>query len=155
VFELPLWVTAHLEGLAYAYAIWNGDAEERQIAWTEVAVLALDIVLLHAHPHIWVEVLTVVLELGVALSVALRSNKVWPLVFASVVVAAALTVIAQIVHPVSGWAYVTVMLVWWYLECLILVIGAWRAGRARSRGTGLATAWNITGGGGDAGRHPL
>lgn len=131
VFTLPLWVTAHAEGVAFAYAIWKGDAEARLIAWTETGVLALDIFMLDVHPHLWVEVLGVVIELGVVLSVALRTTKTWPLVYASAVLASALTILAQVVHPVSRWAYVTGEFVWWYLECVILVVSAWRATQAR------------------------
>lgn len=133
MFELPLWVTAHVEGLAYGYAIWRGDAEERLIGWTEAGVLALDIVLLDAHPHLWVEAISVMIELGVVLSVALRSNKVWPLAYASAVLASALTIFAQTLHPVGLWAYVTTKFVWYYLECLILVVGTWRETVDRKR----------------------
>ncbi|CAN7416072.1 hypothetical protein LJR225_002662 [Phenylobacterium sp. LjRoot225] len=133
LFELPTWVTAHVEGLAYAYAIWNGDAEEQVIGWALAAVLALDIVLLHANPHLGVEIISVMIELGVGLSVALRSDKAWPLLYASAALACALTVFAQIIHPVSLWAYVTGKFVWYYLECLILVIGASRAAAERRR----------------------
>ncbi|CAN7416099.1 hypothetical protein LJR225_002663 [Phenylobacterium sp. LjRoot225] len=129
---LPLWLTFHVQGLAYAYAIWNGDAEERLIGWVEAGVLALDIVLLDTHVgNISVELLSVIIDVGIALSVALRSNKTWPLAYSAVALATLLTVVAQLVAPVSHWAYVTTLFVWIYLECLVLVVGAWRAGRAR------------------------
>jgi hypothetical protein len=133
MFELPPWVTAHVEGLAFGYAIWRGGAEERLIGWTEAGVLASAIVLLDAHPHLWVEAISVMIELGVVLSVALRSNKAWPLLYASTVLASALTIFAQVLHPVGLWAYVTTKFVWYYLECLILVAGTWRASVNRRR----------------------
>jgi hypothetical protein len=133
MFELPLWVTAHVEGLAYGYAIWKGGAEERLIGWTEAGILAVAIALLGAHPHLWVEVVSVTVELGVVLSLALRSNKIWPLVYASTVLVSALTIFAQTLHPVGLWAYVTTKFVWYYLECVILVVGTWRASVDRKR----------------------
>jgi hypothetical protein len=133
VFTLPLWITAHVEGLCYGYAIWKGDFEVRLIACAETLVLMLDIILIDAHPHLAVEIVSVMIELGVALSVALRSDKAWPLAYSATVVACALTTLAQMIHPVSLWAYVTAELCWFYLECLILVLAASRAARSTGR----------------------
>lgn len=145
VFTLPPWITVLLQVLTIAYAIWDGDVEERLVGWEGAAVLTLDLVYLRpGSRNTTVEYLSIVLELGVALAVALRSNKTWPMVYSSVVLATALTAIAQAAHPVSRWAYGTVQLVWVYLEILIVAAATWRAGRARraicSQGVGGGAA---------------
>jgi hypothetical protein len=120
VFTLPIWLTFHVQGLVYAGAIWNGDVEEQLIGWVEACVLALDIILLNPRGgNISVEILSMIIDLGAAVSVVLRSNKAWPMAYSAVAL------------PVSRWAYVTALFVWFYLECLILVVATWRAGRAR------------------------
>jgi hypothetical protein len=132
VFTLPIWLTFHVQGLVYAGAIWNGDVEEQLIGWVEACVLALDIILLNPRGgNISVEILSMIIDLGAAVSVVLRSNKAWPMAYSAVALATLLTALAQVVLPVSRWAYVTALFVWFYLECLILVVATWRAGRAR------------------------
>lgn len=134
VFTLPFWFTPHIQGLAYAYAIWHGSTEERLIAWVETGVMALDLALIGAPAgRINVEILSVIIDLGVALSVALRSDKAWPIAYSAAALAALSTVVAQMIDPVSRWAYVTALFVWIYLECLILVVGARRADVERKR----------------------
>jgi hypothetical protein len=149
-FTLPIWFTPLVQASAVAYAVWNGDIEERLVGWETAVILALDTYFLKQRAGIQsIEFLSITVDLGVALAVALRSNKTWPLAYSAAVLATLLTLIAQMIDPVSRWAYVTVQFVWIYLECLILVIGARRARRARravvTQGTGGGSIVNVAG----------
>jgi hypothetical protein len=137
IFTLPIWFTPLVQALACTYAIANGDVEERLVAWEYAVVASIDYIFVFQHK--WYPVLDMVsgiVDLGVAMSVSMRSPKIWPIAYSAVTLISLATTMAQNVIAVSHWAYVTALFVWIYLQCLILAVGARRAGRAR-RDAGL------------------
>lgn len=137
IFALPIWFTPLVQGLTCAYAISNGDVEERLVAWEYAVVASLDYIFVFQHKwYPGLDMISGVVDLGVALAVAMRSSKLWPIAYSAVTLVDMATIMTQNIIAVGNWAYVTAELVWIYLQCLILVVGTWRAGRAR-RDTGL------------------
>jgi hypothetical protein len=136
-FTLPIWFTPLVQALACAYAISKGDVEERLVAWEYAVVASIDYIFVFQHKwYPGLDMVSGIVDLGVAMSVAMRSSKIWPIAYSAVTLVSLATTMAQNVIAVSGWAYGTAMFVWVYLQCLILVVGAWRAGRVR-RDAGL------------------
>ena len=136
VFMLPVWVMPHSLGLACGYAILEGEAEERLIGWTETGFMALEgaLYLSNVSPRAHgLNIAATAVELGVVLSVALRSNKLWPMVYASAVLVALMTMVAAAVLEANWWARGTANFVWNYLEIVTLVSGTWCAARDRRR----------------------
>jgi hypothetical protein len=129
MFVLPVWVTPHVIGLSTGYAIWAGGVEERVVAWSEVALSVLDfIVVYRAHGNMaavsaWY-MISYTVELGLLLAVSLRSDKIWPLVSASVTLVGMMTLLAGAAARVDNWAYGTALIVWTYVGCGALVLGA-------------------------------
>ncbi len=134
IYRLPIWVMPHSEGLAFGYAILKGGTEERIVGFGESLILAVQIVLI---PRILTPIhgdaLLGPLDLGFLLTVALRSEKFWPMAYCSVSLVSAMTLVTATFFPIDRWAYGTAMFVWNYLQCLIVVVATWRTSRAAKR----------------------
>jgi hypothetical protein len=61
----------------------------------------------------------------VFVSLALRSQRTWTLVAASVAIVSSATLVANFLAPVSSWAVGTAVLVWFYAMNLVILVGAW------------------------------
>lgn len=121
---------------AVLLAALKGDWEERTFAALQAVFILLDAVddyrVLGA--HLGQEPLQDLANLAVALVLALRSDKFWPMAAASLALAMVMTETAQHVAHVQTSAYSIAQGVWEVLLDLVLLIGAvnaWRARRAR------------------------
>lgn len=141
VYRLPFWAVSHGSGLAYGYAILRGGREERLIACVETLVLAAGIVMeftLKPTAYASVGAIVISLEFAACTTVMFGSNETWLLAYCSTVLVSLLTFLVALAFPISGWAYGTAGYVWNYLECLILVLAATRAGPGREKEERLA-----------------
>jgi hypothetical protein len=154
VFVLPFWVTPLVLEATYVYAIRRGDSEERTVAWWETGVLVTDILLWdtyrgHVERAVIWHCVGSLIQFSVILTVMFRSNKLWPMIYASTVLVCLMTAVTEHFVKVSGWAYGTTIFVWSYLECLILGVATWRAARARRAicilGAGDRSVVNVAG----------
>lgn len=142
VFVLPLWVMPLSVGLACGYAILEGEVEERVIGCARAIFLAIETILYmsEASPNgLAQDFLFLGALFAVSLAVALRSNKLWPLIYSAVTLVAAMTVLATVLISVGPWARGTANFVWSCLQIAALAAGTWRVARSRRQLAIVAT----------------
>jgi len=123
-----------------AIAVWRGRDDERLAAGGLLANWALSILLVRANDGMtseatqWEIFIVDAALLGLYLWIALRSRRYWPLFAAGFQVLVVVTHLGRAVDPrVSGWAYITVGLIWAYLVLFTIGYGAWTAPRHAGR----------------------
>lgn len=131
-YQLPIWVWPTVLMAVCAAAVWRGRDFERLAAGVELASWSLTLVVFRARSEStqW-EVLAIDVILFVALLwIAMRSARYWPLFAAGFQLLALITHFAHAVDAlVSGWAYLTAVLIWNYLTLFAIGWGAITAPR--------------------------
>ncbi len=131
-YQLPVWVWPLVLMSVCVIAAWRGRDEERLAAAGELATWALTMVVFRSRSEDtqWAVVPIDVFLLALFIWIALRSRRYWPLF------AAAFQLLAVGMHlarafdaGISGWAYLTAMLLWNYLALLAIGYGSWTAPR--------------------------
>jgi hypothetical protein len=113
-----------------ALALWRGRDDERLAAAGTLANWAISLVVFRSNSEAtqWY-VMAVDSALMVLLVwLALRSQRYWPLFAAAFALLMVLTHIAHALDTgVTGWAYLTAILIWSYLGLFAIGYGAWTA----------------------------
>ena len=115
-----------------AIAVWRGRDLERLAAGAELATWALTLLVFKSRSEStqWAVLAIDVALFAVLLWIALRSTRYWPLLAAGFQLLALLTHFAHAVDAlVSGWAYLTAILIWNYLTLVAIGYGAVTAPR--------------------------
>jgi hypothetical protein len=115
-----------------AIAVWRGRDLERLAAGAELATWALTLLVFKSRSEStqWAVLAIDVALFAVLLWIALRSTRYWPLLAAGFQLLALLTHFAHAVDAlVSGWAYLTAILIWNYLTLFAIGYGAVTAPR--------------------------
>ena len=136
------WVLVGLGSAALIFALLLGGREER-IYGAAKAVAALSNLLVGTNSSTGTVIREAVIDLAlfaVVLPLALKSNKVWPLVAASVCLATLMTAAAQMLIHATPTAYGIAQGAWALLADLVVALGAWNVWRARRQGDGRAEA---------------
>ena len=132
MYQLPIWVwPAALLGVC-AIAIWRGRDEERLAAAGELATWALTLLVFQSRSEStqWSVLAIDALLLMLFIWIALRSRRYWPLCAAGFQLLAVVTHVGRTLDTsVSGWAYLTAVLIWNYLTLFTIGYGAWTAPR--------------------------
>jgi hypothetical protein len=118
---------------ANGFALWKGGAAER----TYALCVVLGTLCLASGGSLWGdhpgrEILIGAGGLIVAVSLALSTDKWWPLAAASVQLVGLATTIGQQMMHFDGWAYGTAQILWDYTNDLIIAWGTYCTLRARS-----------------------
>lgn len=128
--QLPVWVwPAALLGVC-AIAAVRGRDNERLAAAGYLAAWALSLVVFRAHSEDmqWALAAIDTCLFGLVLYIALVSHRYWPLVVAAMQLLAVVTYLARSLDSaISGWAYLTAVLVWNYLALFVIGYAAWTA----------------------------
>jgi hypothetical protein len=129
-YQLPPWVwPAVLVGVC-AIAVWRGGDEERLGAGTILLGWSLSSLVFKAYSEEtqWAMLAIDAAEFAVFLWLALRSRRYWTLFVAAFKLLIVITHIAHALdNSVSGWAYLTAVLLWSYLSLYIVGYAAWTA----------------------------
>jgi hypothetical protein len=118
-------------------AFWRGQDDERLAAAATLANWAITLVVFQplSNETQWAMMAVDAVLLVLMVWLALRSNRYWPLFTAGF---ALLVVVTHIAHAldtgVSGWAYLTAILIWSYLSLFTIGYGAWTAPYVRAAG---------------------
>lgn len=115
-----------------AVAVWRGRDLERLAAGAELATWALTLLVFKSRSEStqWAVLAIDVALFAVLLWIALRSTRYWPLLAAGFQLLALITHFAHAVDAVvSGWAYLTAILIWNYLTLFAIGYGAITAPR--------------------------
>jgi hypothetical protein len=118
-------------------AFWRGQDDERLAAAATLANWAITLVVFQplSDETQWAMMAVDAVLLVLMVWLALRSNRYWPLFTAGF---ALLVVVTHIAHAldtgVSGWAYLTAILIWSYLSLFTIGYGAWTAPYVRAAG---------------------
>lgn len=115
-----------------AIAVWRGRDLERLAAGAELATWALTLLVFKSRSEStqWAVLAIDVALFAVLLWIALRSTRYWPLLAAGFQLLALITHFAHAVDAVvSGWAYLTAILIWNYLTLFAIGYGAITAPR--------------------------
>jgi hypothetical protein len=144
LYQLPIWVWPTALLSVCAIAVWRGRDEERLAAAAELATWALTLLVFRSRSEStqWSVLVIDSLLFVLFLWLALRSRRYWPLFAAGFQLLAVVTHIGRTLDTsVSGWAYLTAVLIWNYLTLFTIGYGAWTAsanahdvGRTGSRG---------------------
>src|SRR5882757_7154799 len=135
-----------LLGLCAGFAIWRGGAPER-VAAGSLLLAALATALSFTafqgrfqRPEIGVMV-TDMLLVAALYSLALRSNRIWPMLLAALQLSSVLVHLAKIVDlAMAAWVYQFLLKIWAYPMIALLVVGTVRH-RARLARFGADQAW--------------
>jgi hypothetical protein len=138
MFVLPSWVTLAATVAVAGLAFVRGGGVERLVGGLALA----DFLWSRTHHYVYGADMGQELAHDTAVAlvmtlIAVRANAYWTLASAAVWVVSAGTEVAQILAPVSRWAYGAAEITWYYLFLASLAWGAWRAPARRAR---LATA---------------
>lgn len=131
-YQLPVWVWPTVLLSVCALAAWRGRDPERLAAAGYLAAWALTVVVFKdgSRDIQWAVMLIDLGLLVLLLGLALRSRRFWPLFVAAFQTLAVGTHAARALDTgVSGWAYLTAVLVWGYLAMAAIGYGAWTAPR--------------------------
>lgn len=115
-----------------AIAVWRGRDLERLAAGAELATWALTLLVFKSRSEStqWAVLAIDVALFAVLLWIALRSMRYWPLLAAGFQLLALITHFAHAVDAlISGWAYLTAILIWNYLTLFAIGYGAITAPR--------------------------
>lgn len=115
-----------------AIAVWRGRDLERLAAGAELATWALTLLVFKSRSEStqWAVLAIDVALFAVLLWIALRSTRYWPLLAAGFQLLALITHFAHAVDAlISGWAYLTAILIWNYLTLFAIGYGAITAPR--------------------------
>lgn len=115
-----------------AIAVWRGRDLERLAAGAELATWALTLLVFRSRSEStqWAVLAIDIALFVVLLWIALRSLRYWPLFAAGFQLLALITHFAHAVDAlVSGWAYLTAVLIWNYLTLYAIGWGAITAPR--------------------------
>jgi hypothetical protein len=118
-------------------AFWRGQDDERLAAAATLANWAIILVVFQplSEETQWAMMAVDAVLLVLMVWLALRSNRYWPLFTAGF---SLLIVVTHIAHAldtgVSGWAYLTAILIWSYLSLFAIGYGAWTAPYVRAAG---------------------
>lgn len=110
-----------------AIAVWRGRDLERLAAGAELATWALTLLVFKSRSEStqWAVLAIDVALFAVLLWIALRSTRYWPLLAAGFQLLALITHFAHAVDAlISGWAYLTAILIWNYLTLFAIGYGA-------------------------------
>jgi hypothetical protein len=132
LYQLPIWVWPTALMAVCAVAVWRGRDFERLAAASELASWSLTLVVFKARSENiqWPVLAIDVALLAVLTWIALRSARFWPLFAGGFQLLAVITHIAHALDArVSGWAYLTAILIWNYLTLAAIGYGAWTAPR--------------------------
>lgn len=108
-------------------AVWRGRDDERLAAAGTLANWAITLVVFRQRSDEtqWAVMVVDVALLALLIWLALRSRRYWPLFAAAF---ALLTVVTHLAHAldtgVTGWAYLTAVLIWGYLGLISIGYGA-------------------------------
>ena len=136
-YQLPVWVWPAALMIVCGLAFWRGHDDERLAAAATLANWAITLVVFRSRSDDtqWAVMAVDSALLVLMVWLALRSNRYWPLFSAGF---ALLTVVTHIAHAldtgVSGWAYLTAILIWSYLSLFTIGYGAWTAPYVRAAG---------------------
>jgi len=131
-YQLPVWVWPTVLMGVCGLAAWRGRDPERLAAGGYLAAWALTVVVFKdgSRDIQWAVMAIDGALLVLMVGLALRSRRFWPLFVAALQLLAVLTHIARALDArVSGWAYLTAVLVWGYLALGMIAYGAWTAPR--------------------------
>jgi hypothetical protein len=131
-YQLPPWVWPSAVIGASALALWRGRETERLAATTVLANWAITMVVYRATSRDtqWGILVVDLVELGVFLWIALRSQRYWPLFVAGFGLLQVLTHGAKALDTrVSAWAYITAEIIWAYLIVFTIAYASWSAPR--------------------------
>ncbi len=130
-YQLPTWVWPVALMSLCGLAVWRGRDEERLATAGLLANWALCMVVYRTSEQAQIPVLVFDSALmALYLAIALRSQRYWPLFAAAFQILVVLTHLARLADAgVSGWAYLTALLVWSYLSVFTLAYAAWTAPR--------------------------
>lgn len=136
--QLPDWVWPLALMSLCGLAVWRGRDEERLAVAGLLANWALCLVVYRTSEQAQFAVLIFdALLMCLYLAIAFRTRRYWPLFAAAFQVLMVLTHLARVADAaVSGWAYLTALLVWSYLGLLTLAYAAWTAPRYADTGDG-------------------
>jgi hypothetical protein len=139
--SLAPWSVYVLGWGAVLLALFKGEWEERTFAAGQVVLIVSDAVadFRAFGAHLGQEPLQDLANLALALFIALRSSKRWPIAAASLALAMVMTEAAQRLIHVQVSAYSIAQGVWEVLLDLVLAAGtiaAWRARRAKAAARG-------------------
>lgn len=129
-YQLPVWVWPTVLMAVCALAVWRGRDYERLAAASELASWALTLVVFQSRSEStqWPVLIIDVALLMILVWIALRSSRFWPLFAGGFQLLAVVTHIAHALDTVvSGWAYLTAILIWNYLTLAAIGYGAWTA----------------------------
>ena len=136
-YQLPVWVWPTALMIVCGLAFWRGQDDERLAAAATLANWAITLVVFQplSDETQWAMMAVDAVLLVLMVWLALRSNRYWPLFTAGF---ALLIVVTHIAHAldtgVSGWAYLTAILIWSYLSLFTIGYGAWTAPYVRAAG---------------------
>jgi len=127
-----MWVWPSAMMSVCGVTLWRGGDEERLAAGCNLAAWALSMAVFKARSEEtqWAVLAVDAAMLAVLLWLALRTKRHWPLFAAGFQLLAVFTHVAHAIDAgVSGWAYLTALIVWSYLLLLAIGYGAWTAPR--------------------------
>jgi hypothetical protein len=132
-FALPPWIGVTCLIVLAVAAFLRGGVEERIVAAGLVANVMATVALRDwSLPHLQVgEFILDVAMFVLVLTVALRSDKYWPMPAAAFELLDTLMHVAKLVDPnVHQWAYFTAIVIWTYALMAALGVGVWNSWRA-------------------------
>jgi hypothetical protein len=131
-YQLPIWVWPTVLMTVCAIAVWRGRDHERLAAGSELASWSMSLLVFRSRSELtqWPVLFIDAVLLAILVWIALRSPRYWPLFAAGFQLLAVLTHLAHALDAVvSGWAYLTAMLIWNYLTLTAIGYGGWTAAR--------------------------
>jgi hypothetical protein len=129
-YQLPIWVWPTVLLGVCGLAAWRGEDEERLAAGGELASWAVTLLVFRSRSEgtQWSVLAIDTVLLGLFVWIALRSRRYWPLFAAGFQLLAVLTHVGRTLDTsVSGWAYLTAVLIWNYLTLFTIGYAAWTA----------------------------
>lgn len=131
-YQLPIWVWPTALLSVCALAAWRGRDPERLAAGGYLAAWALTVVVFKDRTDDiqWAVMLIDAMLLVLMVGLALQARRFWPLFVGAFQLLAVLTHVARALDGrISGWAYLTAVLVWGYLAMATIGYAAWTAPR--------------------------
>ena len=129
-YQLPVWVWPAVLVATCALALLRGRDEERLAAATVLLGWALSMVAFRnrSEDTQWLVLLIDGTEMPVFIWLALRTRRYWPLFAAAFKLLIVVTHLAHVLDPtITGWAYLTAVIIWSYLAVFAIGYGAWTA----------------------------